>query len=132
MRLEKLWISCDGVAELRSNDLLRAHAIKSETPKRGIAADFRAFDEAQEKLIVEISGLRMRSVSAAGDNGNSMTITISHEEHLCQELAWKPDLNLLSNAEVSALCAGQDVVQSGLDADCFAASGATSAAYGAC
>lgn len=98
-QVKKLWVSHEGLGQL-SSDILRTHASRYEEPQLGTALDIVAFDEGLQQKLVHISGLRMNVVSAAGDEDEIITT----QEQRCHHLEWKPDLGLLSNEEITALC----------------------------
>lgn len=104
-QVKKLWVSQEGLSRL-SSDVLRTHAARYEEPQLGTAVDIVAFDEGLQQKLVHIAGLRMNVVSAAGGDEED-TVTTSPEQR-CHHLEWKPDLGLLSNEEITALCTKDD------------------------
>ncbi|KAL4934290.1 uncharacterized protein BDV17DRAFT_296996 [Aspergillus undulatus] len=111
-QVEKLWVSHDSLMRL-SPDVLRTHAVQSDDAQLGSSADLFAFDEGLERIVVRISGLKMSAVSAA--EGAIRSVSISQEQR-CHHLEWKPDLNLLSNEEITDLCTQTVEDRTGLDA----------------
>ncbi|KAJ5293199.1 uncharacterized protein N7443_009152, partial [Penicillium atrosanguineum] len=95
--IDSLWV--DSQATL-SQSLNTCSSCAEVSQFLGPATSIVALDDSLQKTLVSVRGLRMNIVSttdmiaSAGESVDS----------LCHQIKWKPDLNLLSEVEVTQLC----------------------------
>lgn len=80
----------------------------------GPATSIVALDEKQQKTLVSVQGLRMNIVSTTDMIGSAAESV----DKLCHQIEWKPDLNLLSDVEVTQLCKAESASDYGHDSLC--------------
>lgn len=63
-------------------------------------ATVTVLDESQDQILLNVDGLRFTAVSGDSSGGDNMQLRSA----LCRRIDWQPDVALLANDEISALC----------------------------
>ena len=109
--IDRLWVDCQATVSRSFNICSSCEEVSQFL---GPATSIVALDENQQKTLVSVQGLRMNIVSSTNMIGSDGESTDS----LCHQIEWKPDLNLLSDAEVTQLCKAEFASNSGHDSLC--------------
>lgn len=95
--IETLWVD----SHARSSTVLKVHGTCSEVSQFiGPSSNIVVLDDKLQKTLVSVAGLRMNIVDTPG-----LTDGVDGSaDNLCHQIEWKPDLMLLSDAEIAGLC----------------------------
>ncbi|KAI9644954.1 hypothetical protein NHQ30_006989 [Ciborinia camelliae] len=102
--IEKLWISRNGLSSPK-RCIIKAVSVRGDNSKMTsrtatkIEYAASAVDESETKLLVKIDGLRMSPIE-----NSARTDTCQAEETMYHSLSWLPDVSLLRNDSIIALC----------------------------
>ncbi|PYI32692.1 putative polyketide synthase [Aspergillus indologenus CBS 114.80] len=95
--VETLWVDSHAL----SSTMLKVHGTCSEVSQFvGPSSSIVVLDDNLQKTLVSVAGLRMNIVDTSALTGR----VDESADSLCHQIEWKPDLKLLSNAEITGLC----------------------------
>ncbi|KAE8406292.1 hypothetical protein BDV37DRAFT_292236 [Aspergillus pseudonomiae] len=95
------YIGCMWVAgESSACNILKTHTVTETSANGTLLTSIKVFDQDLREVIVSIEGLK----STATTSKSYAESTNAVDDQLCHYFEWKPDINLLSNEEIHALC----------------------------
>ncbi|KNG81069.1 putative polyketide synthase [Aspergillus nomiae NRRL 13137] len=95
------YIGCMWVAgESSACNILKTHTVTETSANGTLLTSIKVFDQDLREIIVSIEGLKSTATTSESYAENTNAV----DEQLCHYFEWKPDINLLSNKEIHALC----------------------------
>ncbi|PKY05111.1 KR-domain-containing protein [Aspergillus campestris IBT 28561] len=105
-QIEKLWISNTGGLSYPHAHAIKAYANSDGSTVTDSRYSMIAFDEGLTKSLLNLEGLRVTNIANSIERNSEGDFLA---DNLCHHVEWKPDMDLLNNAETNVFCSSTEL-----------------------
>ncbi|PLN79543.1 hypothetical protein BDW42DRAFT_172734 [Aspergillus taichungensis] len=104
-QIENLWVSNTGGLSYPHAHGIKAYANSVGSTVTDSRYSMVAFDEGLTKCLLNLEGLRVTNIANSAERKSEVDFLA---DNLCHHVEWKPDIDLLNNAETNIFCASNE------------------------